>query len=242
MNKKSKIIKIVSLITLCLLIFVTLGNSSASLLTTYLTAPETDRALLKGNASADASNVEAYSEKGKELAQSGDYSQALAHFDLALKLEPQEAPLYLERGKVHLVLNNLQEAVADIEKAIKLDPGLAEAYIYRGIIHKVQGYLNRAIDDFTVVLKHWPENTSILFERGDSYAMQQKWSQVIEDMNALLMIDPENVNGLALRAQGLLRIGDFVGALGDLDRIEEHTGPNQEVGYNRGGIYFSKGD
>ncbi|OUC14896.1 MAG: hypothetical protein B0A82_09535 [Alkalinema sp. CACIAM 70d] len=58
---------------------------------------------------------------------------AIADFNQAIQLNPNNAKAYVNRGKIQLLLGNLQKAAADLNQAIALNPKAAEAYQVRGM-------------------------------------------------------------------------------------------------------------
>ena len=65
--------------------------------------------------------------------QSGKLDEALASFDKALSLEPDDAGVYSNRGAVLKGLKRLDEALDSYDKALSLQPGSAVAHYNRGI-------------------------------------------------------------------------------------------------------------
>ncbi|GAB5363000.1 hypothetical protein AAMO2058_000846600 [Amorphochlora amoebiformis] len=61
-------------------------------------------------------------EKGRNLANEGDYKKALMCYQQALDLEPTIAAAHAGRGAVFVHLHQYQEAVIEFENAVKLDP------------------------------------------------------------------------------------------------------------------------
>ena len=51
----------------------------------------------------------------------------MAHFDEALRINPDYAEAHCNRGNVLIQLDRINEAVHEYERALQLDPGLTEA-------------------------------------------------------------------------------------------------------------------
>ena len=62
----------------------------------------------------------------------GKYEKAIADFDVALRLNPQNATAYNNRGAAKFHLGQHQEALADFDEALHLNPQDGEVYYNRG--------------------------------------------------------------------------------------------------------------
>jgi tetratricopeptide (TPR) repeat protein len=60
--------------------------------------------------------------------QRGEFDRAMADYDEALRLDPQNAGVYLARAGTWLVKKDINRATADLDKAVALDPKNAEGY------------------------------------------------------------------------------------------------------------------
>ncbi|MFW9263432.1 effector-associated domain EAD1-containing protein, partial [Nostoc sp. CALU 546] len=63
----------------------------------------------------------------------GDYQGAIEDYNLAIKLNPNDADYYYRRGISRNWLTNYQGAIEDFNQAIKLNPNDANYYYNRGI-------------------------------------------------------------------------------------------------------------
>src|SRR5690606_14993744 len=68
----------------------------------------------------------------------GDLQVALADFDQAIHLDPDDVDPYFNRGNVRRALGDLQAALADYDQAIHLDPENADAHSWRGTLLRAQ--------------------------------------------------------------------------------------------------------
>lgn len=78
--------------------------------------------------------------RGKQLLQQGDYEAALACFDVALKLQPNQHRNWIFRGVILTHLQFYESALACFDRALELTPNDRNAWIFRGA---VLTYLNR---------------------------------------------------------------------------------------------------
>jgi hypothetical protein len=95
-----------------------------------------------------------------------DYRGAIADYNKAIKLNPNDAKAYNNRGVAKGRLQDYRGAIADFTKAIELNPNLVEAYNNRGIAKgELQDYRG-AIADFTKAIKLNPNHAMAYYNRG----------------------------------------------------------------------------
>lgn len=90
----------------------------------------------------DSEKAQQYFDKGVEKTALGEYSEAIRHFDRAIKLKPDFAKAYTFRGSVKYDMKDLEGALNDYNRSIELDPYCADPYDYRGTIKMI--YLDEA--------------------------------------------------------------------------------------------------
>jgi TPR repeat len=77
----------------------------------------------------------AFRNRGNAYATKGDLERAIADYDQATRLNPDDAPAYNNRGFAHAIKKNYDHAIADYDQAIHLNPHYARAFINRGNIY-----------------------------------------------------------------------------------------------------------
>jgi tetratricopeptide (TPR) repeat protein len=84
--------------------------------------------------------------------------QAIADFDVALRLKPEQAEGYNDRGVTLHRVGKITEALADYNEAIKRKPTLAKAWLNRGIAWLEQEKPEEAKRDFAEAVRLDPAN------------------------------------------------------------------------------------
>ena len=79
-----------------------------------------------------------YAIDGEYLYYEGKYKQALALFNKAIKLEPNNDMLYSSRCKINMALKNYKQAHKDIEMALKLQPNVNK---YKNLEKELENYI-----------------------------------------------------------------------------------------------------
>jgi tetratricopeptide (TPR) repeat protein len=162
----------------------------------------------------------AYRNRGNVRADAGAQRHALADFDEAIQLRPNDAAGYASRAPVRLALRDFDGAIADYSEALRLAPGTASWHIGRGHVHFVRGDTTAAIADFTEAIQLKPDNASTYNHRGLAYRRSGNLSHALEDYTAAIAINPAyglayNNRGYVYEAQGRKddAIADFKAAL-----------------------------
>jgi tetratricopeptide (TPR) repeat protein len=96
-----------------------------------------------------------YTERGIACLRIDDFDGAIANFDKAIALNPNDAVSYLRRGGTYMERGverrdkaDLSRAIADLDKAIALDPHNAAYYFTRGSVRLYQWKDREAGEDF----------------------------------------------------------------------------------------------
>jgi tetratricopeptide (TPR) repeat protein len=92
--------------------------------------------------------TKAYINRGLSYHQLGDNTQAIADYNTALGIDPQNVYAYYNRGCVRYKLKQMQLAIEDFDKVVELDPNHVKAYLNRGLALYKLGDVTAANKDF----------------------------------------------------------------------------------------------
>jgi tetratricopeptide (TPR) repeat protein len=87
--------------------------------------------------------------RGTEYRLRGDLRRAMADYDEAIRLNPNDANAYNSRGDCWEAKGDLDRAIADYNQAIRLDPKFAVPFYNRGLIWERKHDLQKALSDLT---------------------------------------------------------------------------------------------
>src|SRR6476469_8870175 len=73
--------------------------------------------------------------RGVDKLDGGDYKGAIADFDAAIRLDPNDSEAFYNRAYTRHILGQVQEAINDYTEAIRIKPQYANAYGNRGYAH-----------------------------------------------------------------------------------------------------------
>ena len=99
-----------------------------------------------------------------------DYDSAIANYDRAIALDPDDADAYHNRGIAKDAQGDYAAAIADFDRAIALEPDGADVYHNRGVAKAEQGDYAGAIADYDRVIALDPDNVAVLEDRAVAVA------------------------------------------------------------------------
>ncbi|MCE2502272.1 MAG: tetratricopeptide repeat protein [Dehalococcoidia bacterium] len=110
-----------------------------------------------------------------------DYADAIAYYDRAIALAPDDADAYHSRGIAKDGQGDYAGAIADFDRAIALAPDDADAYHNRGVTKAEQGDYAGAIVDYDRVIALDPDNVAVYDDRAVAKAAQGDHAGAIAD-------------------------------------------------------------
>jgi len=119
------------------------------------------------------------------------YDQAIADFNYALSLDPNNAVIYIERGSAYSVKGELDQAIADSNQAIRLNPNYARAYNDRGFAYYRKKDYDRAIKDYdeAIRLDLDDPNATQFRNRGNVYYAKGDYDQAIANYTQAMQFE-----------------------------------------------------
>ena len=110
------------------------------------------RAIMSGQLSSRTLSV-TYNSRGNAWGINGQYDKAIADFDEAIRLNPQDALIYVNRGHARYRKGDNDVAIADYGEAIRLNPLNASYYLQRGYTQFWLGRFDASWPDLTESLR-----------------------------------------------------------------------------------------
>jgi tetratricopeptide (TPR) repeat protein len=98
------------------------------------------------------------------------YTEALAAYSTAYRLDPDDPTILINRANVYDCLGNYPEAIADYTEALRVatrvisnpsDYRLGELYYNRGVCQSVHGHYREAIDDYRMAIRIAPQTRDV---------------------------------------------------------------------------------
>lgn len=169
-------------------------------------------------ASDTAQNAEDFLNQGLHKAKEGDYRGAIADFNQALQINPNDAQAYHNRGIARFKLGETQGAIENFTQALRLNPDYAEAYVGRGNAYRKLRDNQGAIIDYSQLLRLNPNDAKAYYNRGVTYSELGDKQRAIEDYQKAVKLFYEQ--------------GDEVNckrAVDNLSKLQLLTPPKSEV-------------
>ncbi|MCC5640327.1 tetratricopeptide repeat protein [Nostoc sp. CHAB 5844] len=213
-----------------------------------------------------------YIKLGHDCLVKGEYTDAIANYNQALKLHPQDAEIYYKRGLSYYQLGDYEEAIADYSQAIQINLNDAKLYIKRGLANYQLGDYAAAIDDYSQAIRLNPNVAVAYKNRADARSHLGDNQGAIEDYTQALKINPNYAltyqnrgmaryflgyqqsftkaikmnphDAIAYKNRGNARadIGDYEGAIDDYTQVIAINPHDASAYYNRGNARYDLGD
>jgi tetratricopeptide (TPR) repeat protein len=180
--------------------------------------------------------------RGAAYQRKSDYDRAIADFDQAIRLDPNDAfaTAYNSRGNAYNAKGDYDRAIADFDQAIRLHPNLVASYNNRGLAYNGKGDYDRAISDLDRAVQLDPNFANPYSHRGYAYGKKGDFDRAMADLNKALSLNPKYARGYANRAAIYELRGDASHAIEDASEAIR-LDPKAAFAYNvRGMAYFDK--
>ncbi|MCZ8224314.1 MAG: tetratricopeptide repeat protein [Microcystis sp. LE19-84.1B] len=167
---------------------------------------------------------------------------ALADYNKAIELNPQNAEVYRNRGKLYFYSSPQKKdlALADYKKAIELDPYNTDVYGDRALLYVAEKKVDLAWADYNKAIELNPKNAKAYIDRGTFYTLLQKNDLALIDFSQAIAVDPKNANAYHFRGfvYHLQQKNNL--ALGDYNKAIELDPKYANAYTNRGQLYLSQ--
>src|SRR5438034_8205596 len=145
--------------------------------------------------------------RGLVLAQQGKLTEAMEHYQTALRINPDYADAHNNVGAVLADQGRLAEAIEHYREALRLTPDYADAHYNWGNALAQQGKPAEAIEHYRQALRIKPDHALSHTNWGVELAQQGKLAEAIDHFREALRIKPDDALahrnlGLALTQQG----------------------------------------
>ena len=149
-----------------------------------------------------------YFDLGLRLLEAGEYEDAIAMFDSAIKLGLGDlAAVYLCQGEALSALGHWDAAERSINLALEIEPYLSAAYYQRGNIRLARRDHEGAINDFTMAIHIEPDYEAARLDRALAYEARRRYAEAEADLTRALKQNPELIAAYEIR--GRVRAAQF---------------------------------
>jgi tetratricopeptide (TPR) repeat protein len=180
--------------------------------------------------------------RGNALMTRGDYDKAIATFNDALKVDPDNARIINLRGLAHERKGEDDIAMADYNAAIQKQPRFGIAYSNRGTIHLRHQALQSALDDFNVAIRLSPAFMLGHANRARVLIANRDFTGALADLADAQKLDPSAPQVINLRSIVNTALGKYDEAIADCNSLIDKQPKNQFALTSRALAYMGKGD
>ncbi len=148
----------------------------------------------------------------------GDLLGALVDFDESIRVEPRSSPFRLVRGILLSRLRWFDLALEDFDAVLRRDPTHGTAYFHRGLVLEAVGKRDAALASYDDAIRWKSGFLPAHMARGDLRRRLGLLREASADFTEAIRLDPRSPDAYYLRALTLETLGDFPGAIADLER------------------------
>jgi tetratricopeptide (TPR) repeat protein len=154
--------------------------------------------------------VAGYSNLARMFARSGKPDEAIANYQKALQIDPQNAVAHYNLGSLLGMRGNVEESKKHLEQAIRFDPYYAEAYSNLGNVYLMLGNTKEASSTYRRALELNPGFDDTRFNLGMALLRGKEFNSAAEQFQLLVKKNPDN-------AEAQFLLGNALAAGGKLD-------------------------
>ncbi|WP_162917336.1 tetratricopeptide repeat protein [Dongia deserti] len=163
--------------------------------------------------------VELLSARARALDDLGDYKRAIADYDSAIVLAPDDPVLHLNRGVAKIHDGRPTDAIADYDTAIRLKPSWHLPYFDRAVALGDLGQRAAALKDYERAIQRKPDDAWIYVGQGDVLAASGDLERALASYDKALALRADLDDPRAKRASVLLRLDRPAEALPEFDHV-----------------------
>lgn len=170
-----------------------------------------------------------------------EYYEAIAYYNSAIRLNPNDATYYSSRGYVKGELEQYKEALKDYDKAIALYPNFALSYNNRGHAKNALKQYEEALRDYDMAIALDPNFAMCYSNRGGVKSELEQYEEGIKDFDEAIKLDPNNATYYFNRGLAQSKLKRYEEALGDHNEAIK-LNPNDAIYYSSRGVVKMKLD
>ncbi len=163
-------------------------------------------------------NVVALNKLGMELQKANRPAEALAHYDKALMLEPNDIAALSNRGSVLIDLNRFEEALSNYDRLLSNRPNDFNALNMRGLILENLKRSPEALASYDKAISLNTGSIEALYNRGNVLADLARFEEALKSYDKALQINPGVPAILNNRGLVLEELNRFSEALASYDK------------------------
>lgn len=164
----------------------------------------------------------------------GLHLEALANYELAIKLRPGHAAAHYNRGVSLQALKRFSEALASYDRALAVHPDYVLALNNRGIVLKEFARLDDLLECYDRAIALQPNNAEALNNRAATLIQMKRFDEALVDCDRALGLRPKYAEAFNNRANALRNLGRYDKSLASCERAIALRPSHPDAYVNRG--------
>jgi tetratricopeptide (TPR) repeat protein len=133
---------------------------------------------------------------------------AIADYDAAIKLMPDDAKAYFERGVIYYVQAEYEKAFKDMTQVVSIRQDFPPAYYILGVVNNQLKQYADAVKQFDTYIKVQPDDYQGYAERARAFIQQEEYQKALTDLNQALKLGGRDVSLILRRGLVQQKLGD----------------------------------
>jgi tetratricopeptide (TPR) repeat protein len=159
-----------------------------------------------------------YTNRGLGYRERGDRELAMADYDSALRIKPDNGQTLVARGNLFRANGQETKAQADFSAAIAVPipaDSTFKAYLDRSRAYIAKGDLTSALEDLNTAKRLNPTVREIYIGRASIFYQRKDFRAAVEEYTGAIRLNPKDDNAFSSRAAAYVNLGKFENALED---------------------------
>lgn len=136
-------------------------------------------------------NSDIHTKLGISIAQKGEYEKAIEHFNIAIKLEPNNSSAYYNLAVCYMRMEKIDLAIENFKKCNGIYPNY-KALINLGALYTEKAMYNESIKYLELAKALNEKDIELLHRLGLVYGLNGDYQNAIENFRKVLELDPDN--------------------------------------------------
>jgi tetratricopeptide (TPR) repeat protein len=157
-----------------------------------------------------------YRVRGKAYESLKEYQLAIADYNWACDLTPDNSFIYVDRSLILFTLKKFQKALDEIDQAIRLSPESGNLYGIRGMCNFELKEYQCAVEDFDKAIKMKASrnvSSSTYYFQAAAYYYLKEYQQAIDALKCAIEIEPDYIEAYKRLARIYIQLDDYQNAI-----------------------------
>jgi CHAT domain-containing protein/lipoprotein NlpI len=165
--------------------------------------------------------------QGNALANSGQYEEAIASLNQAIKIKPDSHEALHDRGVVLSKLGKYEEAIISYDQAVEIKSDLYETWYDRGVVLGILGRYDEAIASYNRAIEIKPELHEALRQKGIILCdWFRHYKQALDCFDRVIKIKPDNYMAWQNRGVAIQNLEGYQAQIDSLHQAFEYIRHN----------------